>query len=99
MAKHVDAIVNVQRHGCCAVVEEAAARSREKREARRNMPQPWIMLKLGVIITLALFVYTSYVYIGRLCVPMIKRERGAFGGRARGSESFLHDSSHRWCDD
>ena len=47
------------------------------------------MLKATIGITLALIGYASYVYIGRLCVPMIVHNRGALaGGRATGSESI-----------
>lgn len=46
---------------------------------------PWIVLKLAVGITIAIVAYTFYVYIGRLCVPMIRKDEGALGGRATGS--------------
>lgn len=67
---------------CCGAVEEA----REKSAARRAKPQPWIVRKLTVFITIGIMGYAFYVYIGRLCVPMIKREAGALGGRGMGSE-------------
>ncbi|KAI0651141.1 zf-DHHC-domain-containing protein [Trametes meyenii] len=65
---------------CCGVVEEA----REKSAARRSKPQPWIVLKLTVFITLGIIGYAFYVYIGRLCVPMIRRDADALGGRGMG---------------
>ncbi|EIW56472.1 zf-DHHC-domain-containing protein [Trametes versicolor FP-101664 SS1] len=65
---------------CCGAVEEA----REKSAARRAKPQPWIVRKLTVFITIGIMGYAFYVYIGRLCVPMIKRETGALGGRGMG---------------
>lgn len=38
-------------------------------------------------ITLGLMGYTFYVYIGRLCIPMIRHDDGAIpGGRGTGSE-------------
>ena len=63
-------------------VEEAM----EKREARRNKPQPWIMRKLAVFMTIGIIAYAWYVYVGRLCVPMIRRDAGALGSRGLGSE-------------
>ncbi|KIY68821.1 zf-DHHC-domain-containing protein [Cylindrobasidium torrendii FP15055 ss-10] len=55
---------------CCAVIEESAAKSRARAEARTE-PQPWLVIKLMVPITFGIMVYTAYVYIGRLCVPAI----------------------------
>ncbi|TCD67747.1 palmitoyltransferase pfa5 [Steccherinum ochraceum] len=70
---------------CCGVVEEGVARSREKRERRREKAQPWIVLKMTVGIALAIMGYAFYVYIGRLCVPMIRHDTGAIpGGRGTG---------------
>ncbi|KAI0077000.1 zf-DHHC-domain-containing protein [Panus rudis PR-1116 ss-1] len=71
-------------NGCCRVVEEAASRAQERSEKRRNKPQPWIVLKLTIFITLAIIAYTFYVYIGRFCVPMLKHNTGALGGREIG---------------
>ncbi|TFK92154.1 zf-DHHC-domain-containing protein [Polyporus arcularius HHB13444] len=67
-------------HKCMGIVEEA----REKSEARRNKPQPWIVRKLAVFITIAMIAYTWYVYVGRMCVPMIRRDAGALGSRGLG---------------
>ena len=72
-------------HKCMGIVEEAM----EKREARRNKPQPWIMRKLAVFMTIGIIAYTWYVYVGRLCVPMIRRDAGALGSRVLGSEFYL----------
>ncbi|KAI0791040.1 zf-DHHC-domain-containing protein [Abortiporus biennis] len=66
---------------CCGVVERAVERSREKSERRKNKPQPWIVLKLAVGMTAGILGYAFYVYIGRLCVPMIRDNDGALGGR------------------
>ena len=72
---------------CCGVVEESLARHAEKREQRREKPQPWIVLKMTILFALGIMGYASYVYIGRLCVPMIKHDTGAIpGGRGTGSE-------------
>jgi palmitoyltransferase len=71
---------------CCGVVQEAKYQAREKR-ARRTKPQPWIVLKLAVLMTSAIIIYTSYVYIGRFCVPMMLKQDGALGNQATGSKS------------
>ncbi|KAH9922222.1 DHHC palmitoyltransferase-domain-containing protein [Fomitopsis serialis] len=73
-----------QEFNCCAVMEEAAMRSRERRAKRKQKPMPWIVLKLAVGITIGIVAYTFYVYIGRLCVPMIRKNEGALGGRGTG---------------
>lgn len=76
-----------QEHKCCGVVGEAAAKSRQRRDKRRDKPQPWIALKFTVGLTLAIIGYASYVYIGRFCKPMIRKDHGALGGRKVGSKS------------
>ncbi|KAK0204645.1 zf-DHHC-domain-containing protein [Desarmillaria ectypa] len=58
----------------CRVVEDAKYQTREKRAARNVKKQPWIVLKLMVFITAGIMIYAAYVYIGRLCVPGIRRE-------------------------
>ncbi|KAL1741379.1 DHHC palmitoyltransferase-domain-containing protein, partial [Schizophyllum fasciatum] len=71
-------------HSCCGVVEEAAYKARERSEARRSKPQPWIVLKLTIGITLGLLGYTAYVYIHRFVVPMIKGDTDALGSLGAG---------------
>ncbi|KAG5637705.1 hypothetical protein H0H81_003561 [Sphagnurus paluster] len=68
---------------CCGVIEEAAHRTREKREARIG-PQPWIVRKLMVGFTLAVMAYSAYVFVARLCVDMIRRKEDAGGSRTTG---------------
>lgn len=55
---------------------------REQQEKRRNRktPPPWITRKLAVFIIYGLIIFATYVYIGRLCVPLIRRDPGAVGG-------------------
>jgi palmitoyltransferase len=60
----------------------------DARKQRRSRPQPWIVRKFTVGLCIALLGYVCYVYVDRLCVPMIVRKSGALGGRAMGGESF-----------
>lgn len=71
---------------CCGAVQEAASKSMERRTERREKPQPWIVLKMTIGLTLGIIGYASYVYIGRFCVPMIKKTHTILGGRRVGSE-------------
>lgn len=57
-----------------------------KRKDRESRPRPWIERKFAVGLTIALASYTWYVYVGRFCVPMIRRDPGALGERGMGSE-------------
>ena len=75
-------------HTCCGILEEAHARSVERREKRRDEPLPWIALKVAVGITVCIIAYAFYVYIGRFCVPMIRGNTGVLGGRRIGSEYY-----------
>ena len=59
--------------------------ARARRSSRKG-PKPWYILKLSVGLTAGIIAYSSYVYIGRLCIPMIKRERNSLGSRTLGSE-------------
>lgn len=68
---------------CCGFVETMEKR-REQRFAS-NKPRPWLERKFMVGIVYAIVGYTWYVYVGRLCVPMIKRHGDALGDRAMGS--------------
>lgn len=70
---------------CCGVIREAKNEAREK-HARRPKPQPWIVLKLTVGLTIMIIGYSSYVYLGRFCVPMMLKHDSALGSQATGSE-------------
>ncbi|KAI0262699.1 hypothetical protein BC834DRAFT_372374 [Gloeopeniophorella convolvens] len=61
-----------------SMVDEARARQASKTK------QPWFVLKMTVGIAAAIIAYSAYVYIGRLCIPMIKRERSSLGSRSMG---------------
>ncbi|KAH8112143.1 zf-DHHC-domain-containing protein [Phellopilus nigrolimitatus] len=60
-----------------------AAIKRQER-ARRNKPRPWIERKFIVAVVVGIAGYAWYVYVGRFCVPMIRRDVGAMGGRGMG---------------
>ena len=67
---------------------------REKRHKRRSKPQPWILLKFAVFLTLGIIGFAAYVYIGRFCVPMLTRKPEAMGDRVFGSESPWERTGH-----
>ncbi|KAI0944640.1 hypothetical protein AcW1_002303 [Taiwanofungus camphoratus] len=81
MAKNAE---NLREHACCGVVEEAVTSSRQKRARRRQKPIPWIVLKLAIAITVGIIAYAFYVYIGRFCVPLIRKNEGPLGRRSLG---------------
>lgn len=58
--------------------------SRRRGRRRNKGPKPWFVLKLSVAVAAAMIAYSAYVYIGRLCIPMIKRERNSLGSRRLG---------------
>ena len=68
------------------MIEEPPTSHRRSRK-RNKGPKPWFVLKLSVAIAAAIIAYAGYVYIGRLCIPMIKREHDSLGSRRLGSES------------
>ena len=59
----------------------------DAKDRKRGKPQPWLVLKFTVALTIAIVGYTSYVYVARLCLPMILEETGALGSRVLGSQS------------
>lgn len=63
---------------CCGMAEEI------KVAKRRDQPQPWILRKALVAVTLGILGYASYVYIGRLCLGMILKRKDALAGRNTG---------------
>jgi palmitoyltransferase len=74
---------------CCGVIQEAKYQAREK-HTQRTKPQPWIVLKLTIGITVAIVAYASYTYIGRFCVPMMLKQDGALGSQATGSKCLCN---------
>jgi palmitoyltransferase len=69
---------------CLGVIEEAAETA-HKKKMERTKPQPWIVRKLVVGITLGLMGYAAFVYIQYLCLPMIRRKDNSQGSRRIGS--------------
>jgi hypothetical protein len=69
------------------VDEPVPTPARRRSHRRRKGPKPWFVLKLSVALAVAIIAYAGYVYIGRLCIPMIKREHNSLGSRRLGGES------------
>ncbi|KAL5525073.1 hypothetical protein ACEPAF_8942 [Sanghuangporus sanghuang] len=55
-----------------------------KRRQRLDKPRNWVERKLTVGIVIGVAGYAWYVYIGRFCVPMLRRDENALGGRGMG---------------
>lgn len=72
---------------CVDVVRTTyAEKQRQRKENPR--PQPWIVRKFVVGVVLAIVVWTYYVYIGRICVKLLRR-----GDTVKGGESFSNAMS------
>ena len=63
-------------------------RLQEARQQARSGPQPWILRKMTVGIVMLIIGWATYVYIGRVYVPMIRREDGVAGSRGLGSKQY-----------
>ena len=57
------------------------------REARSG-PQPWILRKLTVAVVVLIIGWSTYVYIGRVCLRMIRREDPVVGSQGLGSKQY-----------
>lgn len=64
---------------CCGLVEEVRVRRKEARK-----PQPWIVRKLAVGLTILIVGYSTYVYAARFCRDMIVKSSSALGNQATG---------------
>ncbi|KAJ7258063.1 DHHC palmitoyltransferase-domain-containing protein [Mycena haematopus] len=60
----------------CGTITEARVAARERRERK---PQPWVVRKLPVAITLGIMEYVGYVYAGRFAVRLKHGGRRAEG--------------------
>ncbi|GAA5911002.1 hypothetical protein JCM6882_006745 [Rhodosporidiobolus microsporus] len=54
------------------------------RAMEKTGPDSWFVRKFAVGIVVAVFGYSYYVYVVRLCIPMIRMENDRLGGRAQG---------------
>ncbi|KAG8215189.1 hypothetical protein J3R82DRAFT_8722 [Butyriboletus roseoflavus] len=70
-------------HFCCGIVEEVRVRRREG-----SKPQPWIVRKFSVGLTILIVGYSAYVYAGRFCRDMIVKSSSALGNQATGGVCF-----------
>ena len=59
-------------------------RVEEKRKEREDNARSWIERKFVIAIVLGIAGYAWYVYIGRFCVPMLRRDDNAMGGLGMG---------------
>ena len=66
--------------------ERLTVKAEERR--RKSKARPWLERKFIVGLVVAFFAYAWYVYVGRFCVPMIRRHANALGHRATGGECF-----------
>ncbi|KAH0833929.1 hypothetical protein J3R83DRAFT_11116 [Lanmaoa asiatica] len=73
-----------QDHVCCGVVEEVRLRRREA-----SKPQPWIVRKFAVGLTILIVGYSTYVYAGRFCRDMIVNSSSALGNQATGVDYYI----------
>ncbi|KAG9078253.1 palmitoyltransferase pfa5 [Ceratobasidium sp. UAMH 11750] len=64
----------------CVGVARDTYVARQKERLERNKPQPWIVQKLVVGVVLAIVVWTCYVYVGRMCVGLLRQGEIAKGG-------------------
>lgn len=47
-------------------------------------PEPWLVRKLAVIITICILGYVYYVFVVGVCVPMVREEQGRQGSKGQG---------------
>ncbi|GAA5821516.1 hypothetical protein JCM3770_001057 [Rhodotorula araucariae] len=54
------------------------------KQEHKQGPDSWFVRKFAVAIVAALFAYSYYVYVVRLCVPMVTMDDSRLGARAQG---------------
>ena len=59
-----------------------------KRHERYSKPRPWVERKMFIPVVMGIVGYTWYVYIGVICVPILRRDADALGGMAIGGKFF-----------
>ncbi|KAF9512155.1 hypothetical protein BS47DRAFT_1466052 [Hydnum rufescens UP504] len=57
---------------------------KRRRTERREGPQPYVVRKLMIVFVFAITAYAVYVYIGRLCIAMVRQKPKAMGSRGQG---------------
>lgn len=73
---------------CCGTITEATYAARERRETRK--PQPWLVRKLMVAITLVIMGYAAYVYTGRFYLRLSHD-----GSKSRASRWIMVSTQYR----
>jgi hypothetical protein len=68
-------------------------RLQEATREARNGPQPWILRKLTVGVVVLIIGWATYVYIGRVCVRMIKPQDGVVGSPGLGSKQYPNQTN------
>ncbi|KAG9122964.1 palmitoyltransferase pfa5 [Ceratobasidium sp. 392] len=64
---------------CIGVARERYEAEQKKRQ-ENTKPQPWIVQKFIVGVVLGIVVWTYYVYVGRMCIRLLRRGETAKGG-------------------
>uniref|UniRef100_A0A0K3CNN8 Palmitoyltransferase DHHC domain-containing protein n=1 Tax=Rhodotorula toruloides TaxID=5286 RepID=A0A0K3CNN8_RHOTO len=54
------------------------------KQMEKQGPDSWLVRKFAVGVVAGIFGYSYYVYVVRLCIPMIRMESDRLGGRAQG---------------
>ncbi|GAA5971692.1 hypothetical protein JCM3765_006607 [Sporobolomyces pararoseus] len=54
------------------------------KQIETNAPDPWLTRKLAVGLVVGIFGYSYYVFVVRLCIPMIRMQQNRLGARAQG---------------
>ncbi|BGP24522.1 vacuole protein, palmitoyltransferase domain containing [Rhodotorula toruloides] len=54
------------------------------KQMEKQGPDNWVVRKFAVGVVAGVFGYSYYVYVVRLCIPMIRMESDRLGGRAQG---------------
>lgn len=70
-------------HSCCGAVKQVRIR-----RIQASKPQPWIVRKFSVGLTILIVGYSTYVYAGRFCRDMVVKSSSALGNQATGGVCF-----------
>lgn len=64
----------------CVGVARDTYKAQQKEREERPKQQPWLVRKLVVGVVIGIVGWTYYVYVGRMCVELIRRGEKAKGG-------------------